>query len=106
MCCKEGVAVDIEHAKKISSLSLTLKKPWFQDLYQDNDFPSGWSVNTIVRDGSCVFQKKNKQCRIYKDRPSSCREFPYENGEIFKNLGYLCREARSFKKVESRYKRG
>lgn len=100
MCCKDGVAVDLEEAKRISAFNIPLKRPWFHDLREDADFPSGWALDTTVRDGRCVFQRKDKKCRIYKGRPSSCRDFPYENNRLFKYLGYLCKEARNFRKGE------
>jgi len=89
-CCREGVDVDIEEAKKISRLSVSVKKPWFGDFFYDKDLPSKWGVSTVVRDGRCVFQSQDKKCLIYKNRPRYCRDFPIELGGIAEWYDYLC----------------
>jgi len=98
-CCQDGVDVDLEEAKKISQLNnINLKKPWFENLFQDSDMPSGWAVSTIVRDGRCVFQKSNYKCMIYEHRPSFCREFPLEMGRVAEYYDYLCEKPHHFKR--------
>ncbi|MFC1703274.1 YkgJ family cysteine cluster protein [Candidatus Omnitrophota bacterium] len=104
-CCKDGVEVDFKKAIELSLLDLNLKKPWFEGLCRDNDFPSGWRVATIVRDRRCVFQRKNKLCRIYPVRPLHCADFPIENGKIPSLYKYLCSESRKNKKCRSVKKR-
>ena len=105
-CCRDGVEVDLEEAKKISKLKLRLKKPWFNLLQPDRDMPSGWSLSTVVRDGSCVFHKKDYKCRIYEMRPFYCRAFPVEEGEVSKFFHYLCEKPKSLKrKIKKHFKK-
>jgi Fe-S-cluster containining protein len=104
-CCQEGVSVDLEEAMKISKLNLRLRKPWFRGLERDRDMPSGWAFSTVVSEGRCIFQKKDKRCRIYPYRPQYCREFPFENRAIAEFYGYLCKETTQFKrKVKKHFK--
>lgn len=98
LCCKDGVDVDLEEAKKISRLKLKLRKPWFENLFKDKDMPSGWAVSTAVRNNSCVFQKDNYKCIIYKNRPRHCRDFPLEQGVVAKYYHYLCEKPPSLKR--------
>ena len=98
-CCKGGVDVDLEEAKKISRLKIPVKKPWFTGLHEDKYLPSGWALETVVRNGRCVFQNKNKKCTIYKHRPLYCREFPYEKGKINKDVEYFCRKGKTIKSL-------
>lgn len=98
-CCKDGADVDIEQAKKISRLKIAIKKPWFEGLHEDKHLPSGWAVGTIARNGRCVFQDKNKRCRIYEHRPRYCREFPYEQGRINRDVEYFCRKGKAIKSL-------
>ena len=101
-CCQEGVEVDLEQAKEISQLKVNLKKPWFAGLAKDSDMPSGWSLSTVVRDGSCVFQRKNHLCMIYEHRPMFCREFPIEMGKIAEHYTYLCEKPHHIKRKAKR----
>ena len=89
-CCKDGVEVDLEEAKRISKLNINLRKPWFVNLLEDSEMPSGWSVSTTVRHGRCVFQRKDYKCMIYEYRPTFCRDFPLEKGRIAEFYNYLC----------------
>jgi len=93
-CCFGGVDVDLAEAIRISLLDLDIKKPWFEYLHRDKDLPSGWAVETTVRNGSCVFQKEDRRCVIYKIRPRYCAEYPYENGSLAKNYRYFCHKGR------------
>jgi len=97
-CCQDGVDVDLEEAKKIAQLQLPLEKPWFELLQKDECMSSGWSLSTTVRDNRCVFQKPDKKCMIYDHRPSYCREFPLEDGDIAEYYAYLCKEPSHSKK--------
>ncbi|MFH1622171.1 MAG: YkgJ family cysteine cluster protein [Candidatus Omnitrophota bacterium] len=97
-CCQDGVDVDLEEAKKISQLNITLKKPWFNNLFRDADMPSGWAVSSVVRHGRCVFQKSNYKCMVYEHRPYFCREFPLEKGRIAELYGYLCEKPTHLKR--------
>ena len=96
-CCKDGVEVDLEEAKKISKLNIKLKKPWFVNLQEDADMPSGWSLSTTVRHGRCVFQRKDYKCMIYEFRPTFCRDFPLEKGRLAEFYNYLCEKPPKFK---------
>jgi len=102
-CCRDGVDADLEEAKKISKLKLKLKRPWFQDLFRDKDMPSGWAVAIIIKNGRCIFQKKDKRCSIYKYRPWYCREFPLENGQIAGHYHYLCEKPPGLKHKVKRH---
>ncbi|MFC1708502.1 YkgJ family cysteine cluster protein [Candidatus Omnitrophota bacterium] len=105
-CCQDGVEVDLEQAKTISKLNINLKKPWFEGLIEDNDVPSGWGISTVVRDGRCVFQRKNHLCMIYKHRPIFCRDFPMEKGQIAEFYSYLCEKPSSLKRKAERDLKG
>ena len=106
-CCRDGVEVDLEEAKRISRLKVKIRKPWFQYLHRAPDLPSGWGLETIVRNGRCVFQHRNGKCRIYRYRPYYCREFPYEGNEFSEEAEYLCRRTHNYyhKVIKSRKSR-
>ena len=93
-CCQEGVDVDVEEAKHISQLKLSIKKPWFEDFFKDESSPSGWAVGTIVRNNRCIFQDKNKKCLIYDVRPRYCREFPHEGVTVAPFYKELCNKGK------------
>ena len=93
-CCRDGVDVDLEEAKRISRLRLKIRKPWFEDLFRDDNSPSGWVVGTAIRDNRCVFQDKNKRCLVYRLRPRYCREFPYEGGRPAPFYEELCNKGK------------
>ncbi len=97
-CCKDGVDVDLEEAKKISQLDINLEKPWFDKPFEDSDMPSGWAVSTVTRDGRCVFQASDYRCRIYEHRPVFCRDFPLEMGQIAEHYDYLCEKPHHFRR--------
>ncbi len=92
-CCFGGVDVDLVKALKISMLDLDIEKPWFEYLHRDKNLPSGWAVETVVRDDACVFQRKDRRCVIYKIRPRYCVDYPFENGGLARNYKYFCCEA-------------
>lgn len=102
-CCKDGVDVDLEQAKKISKLRLKLKRPWFRDLFRDSDMPSGWALSTAVKKGSCIFQAKDYRCRIYNYRPKYCRDFPIEHGGMAEFYHYLCEKPHHIKRKVKKY---
>jgi Fe-S-cluster containining protein len=95
-CCRFGAWIDLEEAKKI--LSLGIKGDFFH-LELDKDFPSGYKVGTSHEDEPCAFQDVDGLCRIHKIdyalKPVTCKEFPYENGEIAPIAKVLCVEHRS-----------
>jgi Fe-S-cluster containining protein len=101
-CCKEGVEVDLKEVKRISKLNIRLKKPWFDKLSKNSETPSGWSLSTILRNNTCIFQQKDYKCLIYKYRPAFCRDFPFENGRIAKYYHYLCEKPPRFKRKAKR----
>jgi len=102
-CCQDGVEVDLKKAKKISKLKLPMQRPWFEGLCEDKNMPSGWMVSTMVKDGRCIFQMKNKKCRIYSVRPKHCKDFPFEQNSMAEFYNYLCKEANHFKKKARKY---
>ena len=105
-CCQDGVEVDLKEAMKISGLKLPVKKPWFEGLQEDKDVPSGWTMSTVVRDNRCVFQMKNKRCRVYSVRPKYCKDFPFEQNTMAEFYNYLCKEANHFKREAKKYFKG
>jgi len=96
-CCFGGVDVDLVEALSISLLDLDIKKPWFEYLHRDKDLPSGWAVETALRDDTCVFQRKDGRCVIYNIRPRYCSDYPFENGGLARNYEYFCCEAHRIK---------
>ena len=90
-CCRFGAWIDLEEAKKI--LALGIKGDFFH-LEIDKDCPSGYKVGTSYEDEPCAFQDLDGLCRIHKIdyalKPVTCKEFPYENGEIAPIAQELC----------------
>jgi Fe-S-cluster containining protein len=90
-CCREGVWVDLEEAKKILPLKLDGQ---FYHLEKDKEFPSGYKVSTSYQDGPCSFLTYDGLCAIHKVnydlKPSYCKEFPYEDGELGPEAEELC----------------
>lgn len=91
-CCRLGVWVDLDEAKKI--LALGIKGGDFFHLEKDGDYPSGYRVGTSIEDESCTFYTPDGLCAIHKIdyslKPSHCKEFPYENGKLSTIAKYLC----------------
>ena len=91
-CCMKagGVWVDLEEAKNILALDI---KGTFHHLVKDDAWPSGWKVATSYKD-KCEFLEPDGKCRIhnisFNMKPTYCKEFPYENGEISTVAGYYC----------------
>lgn len=92
-CCKHGVWVDLEEAKKILALGL---KGEFHQLEKDDDFPSGYIVATSYNDAPCTFLTPEGLCAIHKVdynlKPAYCKEFPYEDGKFATYIEDLCLE--------------
>jgi len=90
-CCQEGVWADLEEAKRI--LSLGLRGEFFH-LEKDETFPSGYKVSTCHEDSPCSFLNKDGLCSIHKIsynlKPTYCKQFPYEDGEVSSDAKYLC----------------
>jgi len=90
-CCRFGAWIDLEEAKKI--LALGIKGDFFH-LEIDKESPSGYRVGTSYEDEKCAFQDPDGLCRIHKIdyglKPVTCKEFPYENGEIAPIAKELC----------------
>lgn len=98
-CCRSGCWVDFEEAKKITDLNL--KGEFFQ-LVKDKGFPSGYKIGTSYEDSPCSFLDPDGLCSIhkvdYKIKPHYCREFPYEDGRLSSQVGWLCHEYKKQKK--------
>ena len=92
-CCRFGAWIDLDEAKKI--LALGIKGDFFH-LEIDKESPSGYRVGTSYEDEKCAFQDPDGLCRIHKIdyglKPVTCKEFPYENGEIAPIAKELCVE--------------
>lgn len=91
VCCLTGAWVDLEEAKKITALRL---KGQFSQLEKDKDFPSGYCIGTSQEYDPCTFLDPDGLCSIHKLdyslKPSTCREFPYENNKISPAAEELC----------------
>lgn len=103
-CCRLGVWVDLEEAKKI--LGLGIRGGDFFHLEKDADFPSGYKVGTSPGDERCTFITRDGLCAIHKIdyglKPSHCREFPYEGGRLAAIAKYLCVAAKRTGRKRSR----
>lgn len=92
-CCRKGVWVDLEEAKKIADLELYGE---FHYLEKDKDFPSGYKVGTkdYTNNEKCSFLCVDGLCAIHKIdpklKPSYCKEFPYEDGKLIPRAKELC----------------
>ncbi len=86
-CCKNGVWVDAEEAKRIQAE--VLKRDSLADLHdkvlwseedEDTDyFPTGKGVGTNLQspEGPCIFLGTDYKCRIYEFRPNFCADYPF-----------------------------
>ncbi len=96
VCCKMGAWVDLEIAKKISTLGL---KGIFYHLEPDKDFPSGFKVGTSYEEDRCSFLTEDGLCSIhqadYSLKPAHCKEFPYENDKLSPYAPVLCSQVKS-----------
>lgn len=94
-CCRMGAWVDLEEAKEILNLGL---KGEFYHLEKDVEFPSGYKVGTSYEEDPCSFLTEEGLCSIhkldYKFKPSYCKEFPYENGQLAEFTDILCPQAK------------
>lgn len=100
-CCHVGVSVCLFEVATIlkKNTHLRIKKPWFK--YIGIDFKhteSGFDFETKVIGGKCIFQDKNMRCRIYKTRPSACREFPHWKGKVSHDYASLCHDHSSMRR--------
>lgn len=90
-CCQEGVSLDLEEAKKILALGLGGE---FFHLDLDEDFPSGYRIDTSSGSNSCTFLDSAGLCSIhklkYELKPTPCKEFPHDNDEVSSDAKYLC----------------
>lgn len=106
-CCRLGAWIDLEEAKKI--LELEIKGGDFFHLEKDDSFPSGYKVGTSYEDEQCVFMAPDGLCIIHKIdydlKPSTCKEFPYEDGELAPIAKYLCSEVRAKHKSKRKKRR-
>jgi Fe-S-cluster containining protein len=91
-CCQLGAWIDLEEAKKI--LTLKLKKGDFFHLEEDKAFPSGYKVGTSYEDEKCTFLDSDGLCSVHKIdyafKPVTCKEFPFEDGELSSFAEVLC----------------
>lgn len=102
-CCRLGAWIDLEEAKKIVSLGI---KGDFFHLEQDKDFPSGYRIGTSYVDEPCSFLSSDGLCLIHKLdynlKPSTCKEFPYENNKVSPFADVLCSEFKPKPRKESK----
>ena len=92
-CCETGAWIDLEEAKKIILSGHNFPGRFFE-FERDESFPSGWRVGTSLEDNPCTFLLPDGLCSIHKVsydlKPSTCKEFPLENGKPAKFLDELC----------------
>ncbi|MFH0827250.1 MAG: YkgJ family cysteine cluster protein [Candidatus Omnitrophota bacterium] len=103
-CCRLGAWVDLGEAKKI--LGLGIKGGDFFHFEKDDSFPSGYKVGTSIEDEACTFITREGLCAIHKIdynlKPTTCREFPYENGRLSSIARHLCEIVKSNRKKKKR----
>lgn len=100
-CCRHGVSVCLFEVADIlkKNKHLNIKKPWFDYIGVDfEDTESGFDFETKIVKGKCIFQGKDMLCRIYKTRPSACREFPHWKGKLSHDYHELCHVAKKGKR--------
>ena len=99
-CCRLGAWIDLDEAKKI--LTLGIKGGDFFHLEKDDSFPSGYKVGTSIEDEPCTFITADGLCAIHKInynlKPTTCKEFPYENGKLSSIAKHLCVVVKSKRK--------
>lgn len=93
-CCNEGVELSREEVRRIIEAAPKVEKPWFRLVDPINNPVPGYSYETRIKNGSCIFQAEDKKCLVYAVRPKYCREFPLENGEIAQYHERLCQHYR------------
>jgi Fe-S-cluster containining protein len=86
-CCRNGVWVDVEQARRIQEYVLSqesLKDLHDKTLFVEEDidpdyFPSGKGVGTNLQseNGPCIFLDAEYKCRIYPVRPHFCSDYPF-----------------------------
>lgn len=105
-CCKLGAWIDLEEAKKI--LTLGLKGDFFH-LEEDKVFPSGYKVGTSIEDEPCTFLDPDGLCSVHKVdyafKPVTCKEFPYEEGELSSFAEVICTPYKNKIKNKKRIRR-
>lgn len=90
LCCQEGVELNQEEMKRIAEFNPEVKRPWFGLIDAEDEPDPGYTHETLVRDGRCIFQHKDKRCLVYEVRPAYCAEFPLEDGKLAKYYKRLC----------------
>ncbi|MCX5700764.1 MAG: YkgJ family cysteine cluster protein [Candidatus Omnitrophica bacterium] len=104
-CCKFGAWIDLEEAKKIIAAGI---KGDFFHFEADKAFPSGYKVGTSIEDERCVFLDPDGLCRVHKFdyglKPVTCKEFPYEDGELSDIAHILCVPYKA--RIKNRKKKG
>lgn len=105
-CCSFGAWVDLEEAKKISTLGL---EGIFYHLEPDNDFPSGYKVGTSYENNPCSFLTSQGLCAVHKIdyglKPAHCKEFPYEGGKLSPMVNLLCLQVKSKREIKKKIRK-
>lgn len=91
-CCKSfSPRFKTPDVKRIAKL-LRLKESVFIETYlrvdEDGDF--------VVKSSPCPFLGADNFCRIYEDRPSDCRRFPYTDEDVLLKRATLTLKNSSF----------
>ncbi len=77
-CCKGySPRFKMPDIKRISK-SLQLKETAFIEKYLEYDDEGDY----VARSTPCPFLEDNNECRVYEDRPTDCRRFPYTDEDV------------------------
>ena len=81
-CCKTMTPTFTQKDIRTAARELGMKPKEFTEKYLYVDDEDDW----VLEDTPCPLLDKNNKCRIYEERPRSCREFPHTNKKKMVNL--------------------
>ena len=91
-CCKRFSprfkGPDIKRISKV----MGMKEGDFIGKYLRQDEDGDYVANTLP----CPFLEKDNKCRIYEDRPSDCRRFPYTDEDVLLKRPVLTQKNSTF----------
>ena len=100
-CCQIGSWVDLDEAKKILALKIKGGNFYLLRKVKHRDFPSGYMTSTSYGMTPCTFLNKAGRCIIhikdYRLKPVVCKEFPFEDGKLSKEVHSICAEIKKRK---------
>lgn len=105
-CCRFGVEVDLEEAKKILRLGLPAHLNGLEVANDKKRFPSGYKVDTSIGDTPCEFLCPDGKCAIHKIdpdlKPTVCKEFPDWNSPAHYQFCVMMEKKEKTRKNKSR----